>query len=97
MFNILNEYILGLNDSINYSITKNYISYNIGKVFIEIHFLSNFIETFIMPGDYYDPQHRIQKLENNYNWTNNNRFDIKTIDEIEYAKTIIKQSFDKAK
>ena len=97
IFDELHEYICNLNKSISYSKTKNYISYNLGKVFVEIHFMSDFIKMFLRPGEYDDPENKVEKLGNNYNWTNNNRLDIHSKDEIEYAKNIIKQSFEKIK
>lgn len=95
MFKELHQYILGLNNSINYSITKNYISYSLGKCFVEIHFKTDFIKMFIMAGDYNDPENKVERLGENYNWTNNNRLDIHSFEEIDYIKNIIKQSFDK--
>lgn len=95
IFNELHEYIMKLNNSINYSKTKNYISYNLGKVFVEVHFMSDFIKMFLMPGEYDDPKNMVEKLGENYNWTNNNRLDVHSKEEIDYAKKIIKQSFDK--
>ena len=95
IFNELHEYIMKLNNSINYSKTKNYISYNLGKVFVEVHFMSDFIKMFLMAGEYDDPKNMVEKLGENYNWTNNNRLDVHSKEEIDYAKNIIKQSFDK--
>ena len=97
IFNELHTYIMSLNDSINYSKTKNYISYSLGKVFVEIHFMSDFIKLFLMPGEYNDPENRIKVLGNNYNWTNNRRFDVNSMEELNYAKNIIRQSFEKIK
>ena len=97
LFDELHEYIMNLNSSISYSKTKNYISYNLGKVFVELHFMSDFIKMFLMPGDYNDPESKVEKLGDNYNWTNNNRLDVHSKNEIEYAKDMIKQSFEKIK
>ncbi len=95
IFKELHKYILKLNNSINYSITKNYISYSLGKCFAEIHFKTNFIKIFIMAGDYYDPENKVEKLGENYNWRNNNKLDVYSFEEMDYIKNIIKQSFDK--
>lgn len=97
IFNELHNHIMSLNNSISYSKTKNYISYNLGKVFVEIHFMSDFIKMFLMPGEYNDPENKVEKLGDNYNWTNNNRLDVYSKNEVEYAKNIISQSFDKIK
>lgn len=95
IFKKLHKYILELNNSISYSITKNYISYSLGKCFAEIHFKTNFIKMFIMAGDYDDPESKVERLGENYNWTNNNRLDVHSFEEIDYIKNIIKQSFEK--
>ena len=50
---------------------------------------------FIMAGDYNDPENKVERLGENYNWTNNNRLDLHSFDEMDYIKNIIKQSFDK--
>ena len=57
--------------------------------------MSDFIKMFLMPGEYDDPKNMVEKLGKNYNWTNNNRLDVHSKEEIDYAKNIIKQSFDK--
>ena len=95
LFKELHKYILELNNSISYSITKNYISYSLGKCFAEIHFKTNFIKMFIMAGDYNDPENKVERLGENYNWTNNNRLDVHSFEKMDYIKNIIKQSFDK--
>lgn len=95
LFKELNKYILGLNNSISYSITKNYIGYSLGKCFVEVHFKTNFIKMYIMAGDYEDPENKVTRLGENYNWTNNNRIDINSFNEMEYVKNILKQSFNK--
>lgn len=95
LFKELHKYILELNNSISYSITKNYISYSLGKCFAEIHFKTNCIKMFIMAGDYNDPENKVERLGENYNWTNNNRLDVHSFEEMDYIKNIIKQSFDK--
>ena len=95
LFKELHEYILGLNNSISYSITKNYISYSLGKCFVEILFKSNFIKMFIMAGEYNDPENKVNKFGENYNWSNNNRIDVHSFEKINYIKNIIKQSFEK--
>ena len=57
--------------------------------------MSDFIKMFLMLGEYDDPENMVEKLGGNYNWTNNNRLDVHSEEEIDYAKNIIKQSFDK--
>ena len=93
LFKELHEYILGLNNSISYSITKNYISYSLGKCFVEILFKSNFIKMFIMAGEYNDPENKVKKFGENYNWSNNNRIDVHSFEKINYIKIILTTIF----
>ena len=39
LFKELHKYIMLINNSINYPTIKHYISYSLGKIFIEIHFV----------------------------------------------------------
>ena len=48
-----------------------------------------------MAGDYDDPENKVERLGDNYNWTNNNRLDVHSFEEMDYIKNIIKQSLDK--
>ena len=50
-----------------------------------------------MHGDYTDPLDKVRKLNDSYNWTNDCFMFIGTKEELEYAKDIIKQSYEKTK
>lgn len=91
----LDEYILSLSTDIKKNTTTHYVSYTNGKNFIEIHFMSNYLRIGMMAGDYIDPKNKIVRLSDNYKWSNNNQLDIYEIDDIEYMKTLLKQSYEK--
>ncbi|MDD2435646.1 MAG: DUF262 domain-containing protein [Bacilli bacterium] len=95
VYNILDEYCMDFSSNIFKNTTKHYIAWSNGKVFFEFHFMSNFIKCFISAGDYDDLLHKVVRLGDNYNWTNNNRLDIYLNDDIEYIKNIVKQSYEK--
>lgn len=48
-------------------------------------------------GDYDDKENRVEVLSDNYQWSNNRRLKISTIEDLEYAKYIVLQSYEKAK
>lgn len=48
-------------------------------------------------GDYEDNENRVEILSDNYQWSNNRRLKISTIEDLEYAKGIVLQSYEKAK
>ena len=50
-----------------------------------------------MHGDYNDPLDKVKRLNDSYNWTNDSFMFIGTKEELEYAKDIIKQSYEKTK
>lgn len=95
IYNILDEYCVSMSDDVFNNTTKNYIAWSNGKVFFEFHFMSDFIKSYICAGEYHDPLNKVVRLGENYNWVNNNRLDIYENDDIEYIKSIIKQSYEK--
>jgi predicted transport protein len=95
MYKELDSYILSLNDDIQRNSTKHYISYTNGKSFVEFHFWKESLFLTIMSGEYNDPEHKIQKLDDRYKWSNMNRLDIFENDDLEYIKNLLKQSYEK--
>lgn len=95
MYKELDEYLLSIDDSIKKNSTKHYIGYTNGKSFVEFHFWNNNLFLTIMTGDYEDPLHKVQKLDDNYKWSNMNRLDIYVDDDLDYIKNLLKQSYEK--
>ncbi|MEG1821058.1 MAG: DUF262 domain-containing protein [Malacoplasma sp.] len=94
-FELLDKYILTFAKDIKKNTTTNYISYTNGKNFIEVHFMSNYLRIGLMSGDYIDSKNKVVRLSDTYKWSNNNRLDIYENDDLEYTKSILKQSYEK--
>ena len=97
LFNELDTYIMGLGNDIKKATTSIYLPYTNGKNFVEIYFQKNNLKLILMHGDYNDPLDKVKKLNDSYNWTNDSFMFIGTKEELEYAKDIIKQSYEKTK
>lgn len=95
IYNIIDEYITKLDSNIEKNTTKNYVSFSNGKVFVEFHFMANSAKLYIMPGEYEDELHKVEKLNVSYNWVNNNKLEIYPDDDMNYVLNIIKQSYEK--
>ena len=91
----LDKYIMSLNDDIKKNTTSVYLAYTYGKNFIELWFQSNSLRYVIMAGEYDDPEKKVEKLADSYRWTNNNVLRVSENDNLEYAKYILKQSYEK--
>lgn len=95
IYNELDKYLLSLGNDVQKNSTKHYIGYTNGKSFVEFHFYTNSLYLTIMSGEYDDPRHKVVKLDENYKWSNMNRLDIFEDDDVEYIKTLLKQSYEK--
>ena len=95
IYNELDKYLLSLGNDVQKNSTKHYIGYTNGKSFVEFHFYTNSLYLTIMSGEYDDPKHKVVKLDENYKWSNMNRLDIYEDDDVEYIKTLLKQSYEK--
>lgn len=97
LYKELDLYIMGLGVDVKRGTTSIYIPYTNGKNFVEIYFHKNNLKLILMHGDYNDPLDRVKKLNDSYNWTNDNYILIGNKEELEYAKGIIKQSYEKTR
>ncbi|MCI9247338.1 MAG: DUF262 domain-containing protein [Clostridia bacterium] len=97
LYKELDPYIMGLGTDVKKATTSIYIPYTNGKNFVEIYFQKNNLKLILMHGDYNDPLNKVKKLNDSYNWTNDNFMFIGNKEELEYAKGIIKQSYEKTK
>lgn len=95
MFNELDSYIVSLNPDIKKGTTSVYLSYNYGKNFIELWFQANSLKYIIMTGDYDDPENKVVELAESYKWTNDRCLLVNEDSDIEYVKSILKQSYEK--
>ena len=94
IFQEIHQYCLSLADNVTAYTTKHYISYKTSQSFLDIHFHQNDLRLNLRPIDYDDPEHRTAKMDERYNWAKNITLELKSSADIEYAKKIIRQSFD---
>ena len=95
IFNELDEYVMSLNDNIKKGTTSVYLAYNLGKNFIELWFQASSLKYVIMTDEYDDPEEMVFKLADSYKWTNDRCILVTKDSNIEYVKTILKQSYEK--
>lgn len=93
----LDKYVLSIDDNIRKRTTTVYIGYDIGKSFLEVWMHNESFNLIMCSGDYEDNENRVEILSDNYQWSNNRRLKISTIEDLEYAKSIVLQSYEKAK
>lgn len=93
----LDSFIMQLGNNIKKATTSIYVPYTNGKNFVEIYFHKNRLKLVLMHGDYDDPLNKVEKLSDSYNWTNDSFLYIDKKEDLEYAKNIIKQSYEKTR
>lgn len=94
MYEELDARIMEISDNIEKRYKKIYIGYRTVRNFLEIQLKKNELVLYILPLDYDDPKKLIEEVPESYKYTLNKRLFIKTIDEIEYALNIIKNSYE---
>lgn len=95
LYNELDKFVMSLGAGVQKATTTVYLPYANGKNFVEIYFQKNTLKVFLMPGEYNDSQHKVKKINDSYNWINNKFIFVGNKEELEYAKEIIKQSYEK--
>lgn len=93
LFDALQEQIISLDESIEEKTTSLYIAYRAPKNFAEIYINKNQLKIFLRPIDYNDPQNRVEKIPDGYNWTLNKRVYLNSFNDLEYVVGLIEQSY----
>jgi predicted transport protein len=93
IFNELRERIFKIDENIKEKATSLYIGYRVTKNFAEIHIGKNQLKLYLRPIEYIDPENRIEKIPDGYNWTLNQRIYIKEKKELDYVFSLIEQSY----
>lgn len=93
LFDELRERLLMLDDSVNEKPNTLYVAYRVSKNFAEVHIGKNQIKILMRPIDYVDPQGRVDKIPDGYNWTLDRRVYLKSADELDYVFGLIEQSY----
>lgn len=93
LFDELRERLLTLDDAVNEKPNTLHVAYRVSKNFAEVYIGKNQIKIFMRPVDYVDPQGRVDKIPDGYNWTLDRRVYLKSADDVDYVFGLIEQSY----
>lgn len=93
LFDELRERILTLDESVNEKPNTLYVAYRVSKNFADVHIGKTQIKIHLRPIEYIDPQKRVEKVPDSYNWTMDRRVYLKSADELDYVVGLIEQSY----
>jgi predicted transport protein len=93
LFSILESRIFLLDESIDIKINNNYIAFKVSKIFAEVHIQKSKILLYLRPVSFNDPENRIDKIPDSYNWSLNQRIYINNEADIDYVMPLIEQSY----
>jgi len=93
LFDELRAGIFELDENITEKATTLYVAYRVTKNFAEIHVGKNQLKVHLRPIAYDDPEGKVEKIPDSYNWTMDRRIYIKSSDDLPYALKIIQESF----
>lgn len=95
LYKILNNKICKIDSSIVVKIKKYYVGYEKNNNFVEIHFKKNFLHICVLPfNSYTDPLKKLERIPDSYRTKLNMKMEIDNISDIDYAITIIKESYE---
>ncbi len=90
----LNEFIVNISDQIEVRYPQNYIGYRTTRNFAEVQVNRNSIKVYLMDINYTDPENKLENVPESYQWVLTKRINITTKNDLDYAKNIIKQSYE---
>lgn len=94
IFFSLKQRIFELDENIEEKVNNYYIAYKISKIFAEVHIQKSKLLIYLRPKIVYaDPEKRIDKVPDSYNWVLNHRVYINNIEDIDYVMPLIEQSY----
>lgn len=93
IFEELRSRIFEIDENINEKATSLYVAYRVTKNFAEIHVGKNQLKIHLRPIEYEDPDGKVEKIPEGYNWTMDRRVYLKTETELEYVLSLIEQSY----
>jgi predicted transport protein len=94
LFLTLKGKIFELDESIQEKINNNYIGFKVSKMFAEVHIQKSKLLIYLRPVEnYHDPEERIFKVADSYNWVLNRRIYISNADDMDYVMPLIEQSY----
>jgi len=93
LFFQLQSRIFELDENIREKINIHYIGFRVSKMFVELHIQKSKILIYLRPTIYNDPESRIYKVPESYNWVLDRRIYVNNEDDIDYSMKLIEQSF----
>ncbi len=94
LFFILKERIFELDESIQEKINNNYIAFKVSKIFVEVHIQKSKLLLYLRPKiEYNDPEKRLSKVPDSFNWVLNHRIYVNSKADIDYTMNLIEQSY----
>lgn len=96
LYKEIDERIMAINDQIEKKYRQTYIGYKTTRNFAEVYIQSNSIQIYVLVevGCKSDYKNRLTAVPKSYQWVVNSRFNINSIDELDYAMEIIKESYE---
>lgn len=92
MFEEVRARILELDENITEKVTAFYVAYRVTRNFAEIYVGKNHLKIHLRPVEYSDPEGKVEKVPDSYNWTLDRRVYVKSPDDLAYALAIIEES-----
>lgn len=89
----LNERIMSISDDIEIRYPQWYIAYRTTRNFAEVHVLKTKITVYVLKSEYNDYEHKLEKVPQSYQWVVDQRFDITKMEDLDFAISIINQSY----
>jgi predicted transport protein len=93
IFEDIRAKIFELDENITEKATTLYLAYRVTKNFAEIHVGKNHLKVYLRPIEYNDPDGKVEKVPDSYNWTLNRRIYLKSVDDVPYVMKIIEESY----
>jgi len=94
LFSIIKSRIFLLDESIELKINNNYIAFKVSKIFAEVHIQKSRLLLYLRPIIYNDPEARIFKVPDSYNWVLDRRIYINNQSDIDYVMNLVEQSYN---
>ncbi len=94
IFHELRSRLAAMDEAITKNVTSVYLGFMTTWNFLEVWFKAKFLQCMILQPDY-DPKGLAVKVPDTYRWTLNYRINITTLDDLDDAFDLIKQSYNK--
>ena len=94
LFEELRSRIFEIDENIVEKATSLYVAYRVAKNFAEIHIGKNHLKIHLRPVNYNDPENKIDKIPDGYQWTMDRRIYLKEKNELDYVFSKIQESYN---